>query len=458
MGKLTGMVHRNQDKKTLPHLERKLRNIYLLTVCPILLMFLALLFTGDYSILVVLTLLPIAFISVLGGLIYLHKTLQKQFFGVANVIECLRNGDFTMRVSPQDMESAWGEVNHELNRLAVSLNNQRMNAVESEIILEKLIEEFDVPLLVTERGGALRYINRAGAELFTKERRELIGLSIKQLHLSTLFAAKTGTVIEYQFPNRGGKWEIRRNIIRQHGSRYNLLLLNDLSRALREEERQAWQKIVRVLGHELNNSMASITSVAETMSGRADVNADPVLSKGLSVIVERGHGLQRFTEAYTSLAKLPQPKSDLISVNAVVERVVTLLGGNIQLLGELDVTLNADPDQLEQLLLNLAKNALESGSPKPVVQICIVREVNGVVIEIKDNGQGIANPDNLFVPFYTTKKSGNGIGLYLCRQISEAHKGVLTLENNQGESGCTARIWLPLRHPNNRVLSDEALP
>lgn len=435
--------HKQTQANRSPGLENKVALALVLSLAPATCIIILLLSLGDYSALLIITLIPLTVLSVLVGAVYIRHLLTRQFFGVANVIECLRNGDFTMRANVQDKESAWGEVNFELNKLAISLHNKRIDAVESDIILDKLIEEFDVPFLVTERGGALRHVNAAGIELFGKERERLLGLSVEQLNLNPLLSAQTGSVVEHQFPNRRGRWEVRRNIIRQHGTRFNLLLLNDLSRALREEERQAWQKLVRVLGHELNNSLASITSVAETMSNHALIIDDPKLSKGLGVIVERGHGLQRFTEAYTSLAKLPKPEKQPIQIALLLERIITLFDQQLQVEAIPDLTLSLDPDQVEQLMLNLIKNALET-SADPVVTIRCLQHNHGILIEVIDNGLGITNPENLFVPFYTTKAQGNGIGLYLSRQIAEAHDGTLALTNRLDERGCVASVWLPI--------------
>lgn len=437
-------TNKASNQKTNAGLESRIAIAMLLSISPCIAALLLLLWFGDFSVLLLVTVFPIALLSIAAGIFHIKQVLQKQFFGIANILECLRNGDFTMRALANNRNSAWGEVNAELNRLATTLHKQRVNAIESEIILDKLIEEFDVPLLVIDRGEALRHINSAGVGLFGKQQSELIGLSIGQLNLTKLMSAKTATVVEHQFPTRGGKWEVRRNIIRQHGSRFNLLLLNDLSRTLREEERLAWQKLIRVLGHELNNSLASITSVAETMSDHAVANKDPLLSKGLQVIIERGQGLQRFTEAYTSLAKLPQPKKQNVYLKTLLDRVRALTDQKVTFESCPDVELDVDIDQIEQLMLNLIKNALETTEqPKVIVKAELQKQ--GVVINILDNGHGISNPENLFVPFYTTKATGNGIGLYISRQIAEAHNGTLTLENRIDQQGCMVRVWLPVR-------------
>lgn len=417
---------------------------FVIAVTPALLIVMFATFS-EYSWLMVFTLVPIAVLSVLAGLFYIRKSLQTQFFGVANVIEGLRQGDFTMRPNSNLDNGAWGEVNQELTQLALQLHHQRVETVESDIILDKLTEEFDVPLLMIDRSGALKHINNAGISLFNISRQKILGLSAQQLNIEPLLKAETGVVLEHAFPTKEARWEVRRSIIHQHGIRFDVLLLNDLSRALREEERRAWQKLIRVLGHELNNSLASITSVAETMSNQSKLAEDKMLKKGLQVITERSHGLQRFTEAYTSLAKLPSPSKSGIKLQELLNRVQGLFDERVSFDNQADLRLNIDIDQIEQVLINLVKNGLESGNSQPIVVVQTYREGTRIVITIKDNGHGIANQDNLFVPFYTTKEEGSGIGLYLCRQIIEAHHGKIQLTNRTGNTrGCVVKLWLPV--------------
>ena len=160
-----------------------------------------------YSLLLALTVVPLSLLSAIAGLFYIRKTMQSQFFGIANVIECLRQGDFTMRPSINKSQGAWGEVNFELGLLAKRLHKERIETVESDIILDKLTEEFDVPLLMTDRSGALKHINDAGVELFGSDRQHLLGLSTLQLNIANLFDVETGAVVEHQFPMKDARWE-----------------------------------------------------------------------------------------------------------------------------------------------------------------------------------------------------------------------------------------------------------
>jgi signal transduction histidine kinase len=244
---------------------------------------------------------------------------------------------------------------------------------------------------------------------------------------------------------------MRRSTFRESGMPHHLLVLTDLSRPLREEERQAWQRLIRVLGHELNNSLAPIKSMAGTLEKILDRQPRPEdwegdVRQGLGVIEARAAALTRFMEAYARLARLPSPKLQPVEAGALVRRVAGLeRRAAINLLPGPELTVRADADQLEQLLINLLRNAvdaaLETGGG---VSVSWTRQGDQLEVRIQDEGPGLANTTNLFVPFFTTKPAGSGIGLVLSRQIAEAHGGSLTLENRKDRTGCEARLHLPL--------------
>jgi signal transduction histidine kinase len=253
------------------------------------------------------------------------------------------------------------------------------------------------------------------------------------------------------FPGGAGRWEVHRGVFRERGAPHQLLVLSDLSRALREEERQAWQRLLRVLGHELNNSLAPIKSIAGSLEGLVAREPRPVdwkedMQRGLGVISSRAASLGRFMEAYSRLARLPLPRLQPLSVSALVKRLVGLETRiNIALSPGPEITLRADGDQLEQLLINLLRNAVDA-SLETGGGVTVGWRKMGAQLElwVDDEGPGLSNTSNLFVPFFTTKPGGSGIGLVLSRQIAEAHGGSLTLENRRGARGCQARLRLPL--------------
>jgi nitrogen fixation/metabolism regulation signal transduction histidine kinase len=253
------------------------------------------------------------------------------------------------------------------------------------------------------------------------------------------------------FPGSAGRWGVRRSSFRESGLPNTLLVLTDLTRALREEELQAWQRIVRVLGHELNNSLTPIKSIAGSLTQIISRQPKPDdweedMRDGLSVIASRSESLGRFIGAYSRLAKLPRPRLAPVDLGALVQRVVGLETRlTIRLLAGPKLMLRADADQLEQLVINLLRNAvdasLETGGGVTVTWSEDGRAVSLVVL---DEGLGLSNTTNLFVPFFTTKPGGSGIGLVLSRQIAEAHGGSLSLANREGTRGCQARLSLPL--------------
>ncbi|MGH7636001.1 MAG: sensor histidine kinase, partial [Gemmatimonadaceae bacterium] len=253
------------------------------------------------------------------------------------------------------------------------------------------------------------------------------------------------------FPGGAGRWQLRRTTFRQNGEPHQLVVLSDLSKALREEERLAWQRIIRVLGHEINNSLAPIKSIAESLQQLVDApvrgaDAEDDLHQGLSVISNRAGSLSRFMTSYAVLARLPGPRRATVDVATWVGRTAkmeTRLPVIVD--GNSSFAIRGDGDQLDQLLINLVRNAadasLETGGS---VYIGWERCGPWLQLSVRDDGLGVADSSNLFVPFFTTKPEGSGIGLALSRQIAEAHGGTLTLENRLEGQGAEALLRLPV--------------
>jgi len=294
-------------------------------------------------------------------------------------------------------------------------------------------------------------VNRAGERLLGRSAELLLGRHAEDLDLLPYLEGQTPRIADATFPGGSGRWEVRRTTFRQEGRPHQLLVLADVSRPLRDEERQAWQRLIRVIGHEINNSLAPIKSIAgslESILARDDPPPDwnDDMRRGLAVIAARSDSLSRFTTAYARLAKLPAPRLDSVPVAALVRRVAGMETRlRVAVEAGPEMTIRADPDQLEQLLINLLHNAVDAAlAAGGGVTIGWKRDRRGFDLWIDDEGNGLPNESNLFVPFFTTKPGGSGIGLVLSRQIAEAHGGSLTLENRTDRRGCRAFLRLPL--------------
>jgi nitrogen fixation/metabolism regulation signal transduction histidine kinase len=344
-----------------------------------------------------------------------------------------------------------GELVTEVNALGKTLKEQRLGAVEATALLRNVMHEIDVAVFAFNAGRVLVLANRAGERLLAAPADKLIGRSAKELGLASCLEGESSRLMEASFPGGAGRWEMRRAKFWQSGSPHQLLVLSDLSKALREEERQAWKRLIRVLGHELNNSLAPIKSIAASLIALLDRNPRPSdwdedARRGLAVIENRGESLSRFMEGYARLAQLPPPRMQPVDVKAWIHRVSCLETRlEVSIIPGPDLIIQADGDQLDQLLINLLRNAVDAAlATGGAVQIGWTKTASAVEVRIDDEGPGISNTSNLFVPFFTTKPHGSGIGLALSRQIAEAHQGTLVLENRPDTRGCRGLLRLPL--------------
>jgi nitrogen fixation/metabolism regulation signal transduction histidine kinase len=410
-----------------------------------------LLWAGDFAVKTqwTLTLLILAFWVALACAV--RQKVRFPLQTISNLLSGIREGDFSTRARGARRDDALGEVVAEVNLLGETLREQRLGALEATALLRTVMAEIDVAVFTFDAAQRLRLVNRGGERLLARSEEQLLGRTAAELGLADCLEGEAARTIQMTFPGGMGRWGIRRSSFRQGGLPHQLLVLTDLSRALRDEERQAWQRLVRVLGHELNNSLAPIKSIAGSLEGLVSSEPRPAdweedTKRGLSIISARAESLSRFMEAYARLARLPAPRRQPLAVGDWIRRVVSLEPRMpIAIRSGPAVTIQADPDQLDQLLINLIRNAadaaLETGGH---VQIGWKKAAAFVEISLEDEGPGLSNTANLFVPFFTTKPKGSGIGLALSRQIAEAHGGILTLENRKDRRGCEACLRLPL--------------
>lgn len=380
---------------------------------------------------------------------------------LANLLGALREGDFSVRGRSYRDDDALGEVMREINTLGSTLREQRLGALEATTLLRTVMREIDVAIFAFDEHRRLRLANRGAERLLDRPQENLLGLTAEQLHMEAFLDGPERTTLQGSFPGGAGRFGVRRTGIRERGLPLELIVLSDITQALSEQELQAWQRLVRVLGHELNNSLAPIKSIAGSLLSiltREELPDDwrDDMRRGLNVITSRSESLSRFIGAYARLAKLPRPQLQPLDVAACVSRAVSFeTRVPVEVLGGQDMMIQGDPDQLEQVLINLLRNAADASLvTNGGVKTGWRRDGAMLEIWVKDDGPGLSSTANLFVPFFTTKPGGSGIGLVLSRQIAEGHGGALTLENREDGQGCIARLKLPADNAAQRAETD----
>ena len=437
--------------RRLPH-DVRIQILALGAGLPALVLAAVLLFRSDLSPRTQWTLLVLVALAWLAIASSAREAVARPLQTLSNLLGALREEDFSFRARVGRRDDPLGEALSEVNALARTLREQRLGALEATALLRKVMGEIDVAVFAFDASSTLQLANRAGERLLGAPAERLVGLAAEAVGLAEFLTGEAPRIAEASFPGASGRFDLRRGTFRQRGKPMQLLVLADVSRVLRDEERQAWQRLIRVIGHELNNSLAPIRSVAGSLEALVARHPRPAdweedLRRGLGVIATRTEALRRFMDAYSQLARLPAPTRRQVDVGPLVRRVagletrvpVTVEDGK-------PATIDADPDQLEQLLINLAKNGAEAaeGTRGGVRLSWSVVDKPSPALEIRvdDDGPGLPPSANLFVPFFTTKPGGSGVGLVLCRQIAEAHGGTLALANRPG-GGCRATLRLP---------------
>jgi len=412
---------------------------------------LLLLWFGDYDDKLRWTLTLFVLLCWLSFALATRERVVRPLQTISNMLAALREGDFSTRARGARDSDALGLALLEVNMLAATLRTQRLSSLEATALLRTVMEEIDVAIFTFDEVHRLRLLNRAGERLLAQPGERLLGRTGAELGLEECLSGDATRTVDTMFPGGAGRWQLRRTTFRQNGQPHQLVVLSDLSKALREEERLAWQRLIRVLGHEINNSLAPIKSIAESLQSlvdlpRRDAETEDDVRQGLAVISNRAGSLSRFMTSYAVLARLPGPRHATVDVSTWVQRTAKLeTRMHVHVREAQQICVVGDSDQLDQLLINLVRNAadasLETGGG-----VSVGWEQCGAWLHlwVRDEGYGIADSSNLFVPFFTTKPQGSGIGLALSRQIAEAHGGTLTLENRADREGCEALLRLPI--------------
>ncbi len=426
--------------------------------------------------------------AIVAGLALLYLLLLSVLFDqltrplqtLSNVVAALREEDFSFRARGAKRGDALGDLALEINALASTLQGQRSAAMDALTLVELVMASMPSPVLAFDAGGRLKLLNSAAGMAFGLERGQAVGSTAAALRLTGLLSTPDhgfyapGSEPDALQPDArephtespataGSRWSVRRATFRLHGVPHALFVLADIAAALREEERQAWQRLIRVLGHEINNSLTPIKSIAgslRTQLGREHPHPgeQPSFDRGLAIIEDRADSLNRFLGGYGRLSRLPPPVLQPVALASLLRCVVDLeTRFPAEILPSPEATLLADPDQLQQLFINLLRNAVDAvlepdraGNPLPPrVDLSWSVLPGSAVIQIVDSGPGLTNPANLFVPFYTTKVNGSGIGLLLAQAIASAHGGSLALRNRLDGIGCVAEVRLPLFGPGS---------
>ncbi|HEX7288899.1 MAG TPA: ATP-binding protein [Candidatus Angelobacter sp.] len=374
---------------------------------------------------------------------------------LSNVVLSLKEDNFSFRANKGVPGDALGELALEINELANVLESERMGALEAGSLLRTVTSEVEAVILAVSPDGRIKLLNRAATAFFGKREDQVLNRTAEELGIQSLVDGPPSETIS-RFGSGGEKrWFVRRTQFRQSGIPHRLIMLSEVSEALRAAERAAWQRLVRVLSHEINNSLAPIKSIARTLSRIAEQKVPEsdreVLMHGLEVIGSRAESLNRFLQSYAQLTKVPTVSKKTIRLKDLLARVVKLESRLvISIAPGPEIMLRTDPDQIEQVLINVCKNAVDAvlsreGATVSSSSVVISWSVSNRDLQlwVRDKGTGLLDTSNLFVPFYTTKEAGTGIGLPLSRQIIEAHGGTLAIRNREDSSGCEVEIKLP---------------
>ncbi len=440
-------------KQKRPTFEAHLIRLSLISSVPLLLFLLWMMIYADISIWLILLTVFLGGILVIYANLRIYQKLEYQFRSLSNLLDAMTQGDYSLRSRSDQSYGELGKLITTINGFAQRLSEQRLESVESQHLVRTIIEHIDVAIVALNEENQISFLNPAAKKLLLLDQTDSNAKLVEQLAFVQSFTSGCHQVVELAFGHQQGRFNICVEEFRESGLQNKLLFITDVRTLLRSEERKAWQSLVRVISHEINNSLSPIASISQTLnrlisrqSDRTENSKD--LIEGLTIITERANGLSEFVDSYKQLAKLPEPQKQMISILRLFEKICILFKDqSIIIESENDVQLRIDPVQFEQVLINLIKNSIEAmlqTNPEGVIRVEWLATEFFFKLIICDQGGGLNNSDNLFVPFYSTKKQGSGIGLIFCRQVIEAHNGSLSIVNRLNSQGCCATIEIPL--------------
>jgi two-component system nitrogen regulation sensor histidine kinase NtrY len=441
-------------------LERRFSWLIIASLLPTLVLFIAMGIAWDF------TLLAWSTIGLLLGIIYsclviaLYRLVITPFYSLTSLTEALKMEDYTLRAKSPFSQGIVAKLFGELSSLSQNLQVSKTRYDQQMFLLYGLIEQLESPVLVLNQDDQLQHANPAVSLLFSVPWQTLKQSPAQKLGLKKLNGF--WGFDENNPLNIGKKWQIRQSEYKENNNNYQLLMLNNISQELQKNEQQAWQNIIRILNHEVRNSLTPISALSQNLLDMPDLSAEQC-QQAIKIIDNRSNNLLAFIDSYSDLAKLPLPNAQQFDLAELLHDIGNLVQ-QVTIKLSSPLIIKADKGQLEQVLLNLIKNAKEAQLSKTKInkdveqesetnkdiEVHVLKSEKQVVIKVLDQGCGIANTANLFIPFYTTKETGSGIGLALSRQIIANHQGELTLTNRTDiaditdATGAVATIVLPL--------------
>lgn len=370
----------------------------------------------------------------------LFRRINASFERLTLQLEAITENDFSLTAKAFYNRGRVATAHKQLNRLTEQLRNQKSVFDQQMFLVYRLIDQLNTPILVFNHRLQLTSANAAFTDLY--------GQPWQTMHYATPERLQLSDQPSWRFneDKKNEEWQIRQSHFVENGKRYQLLVFINIQSALRETQLNAWKNLIRVMSHEIKNSLTPVSALSEGLRSKEQ---NPRNQQALEVISERCVHLQTFVDRFSQLQKHIDCQMQWVSLDGICQHLETLYP-DIELTAKnIKSPVWADPVLLEQVLINLVKNSVEACATdtelqsKVIIRIELKQQSDRTTLLIEDNGPGITNTDNIFVPFYSTKADGQGIGLALSRHLVEQMGGQLSLENKKSSRGVSACLLLP---------------